>query len=411
MASITESQPVPEQRRGPELTRKVAAGLVVGAGILAALVSVALPTGFLEPWGLRPSADAAVIASFAAGALFLLLGGVLVLVRPGLGGGIALFGTLVHVTALIMGNTFAPIEAAALVLGLVGSISALVANDLVARQSDPRLIYRQAILTRVTHWTWAIALFFLLLSGLQIWNAHPALYIGQESGFEYENSVLEIGAANTPEGPRGHTTIFGHRFDTTGVLGVSWSASRPQYIGFPGWATIPSFRDLATGRVVHFFFAWILVGALAIWLIASLANRHLWRDIILKPRDFRELPRDILDHVTLRLKHTRTYSPLQKLAYFVVFIVLFPLIILTGLTMSPGMDAAWPWLLDIFGGRQTARTLHFVAMVLLVLFFIIHIVMVVLAGPFNELRSMITGHYRVSENPETQAEPTEKADA
>ena len=77
-----------------------------------------------------------------------------------------------------------------------------------------------------------------------------------------------------------------------------------------------------------------------------------------------------------------------------MFFILFPLIILTGLTMSPGMDAAWPWLLDIFGGRQTARTIHFVVMVLLVLFFIVHIIMVLLAGPLNELRSMISGWYR-----------------
>ncbi len=76
--------------------------------------------------------------------------------------------------------------------------------------------------------------------------------------------------------------------------------------------------------------------------------------------------------------------------------MLFPLIVLTGLTMSPGMNAAWPWLLDIFGGRQTARTIHFITMALLVLFFIVHIVMVVLAGPINELRSMLTGWYRTS---------------
>ena len=120
------------------------------------------------------------------------------------------------------------------------------------------------------------------------------------------------------------------------------------------------------------------------------------RDIILKPRDLRELPRDIVDHVRLRFEHGRTYSPLQKLAYFVVFVILFPLIVLTGLTMSPGMDAAWPWLLDIFGGRQSARTLHFVAMLGFVLFFVAHIIMVVVAGPVNELRSMVTGYYRTS---------------
>jgi thiosulfate reductase cytochrome b subunit len=264
-----------------------------------------------------------------------------------------------------------------------------------ARAKGP-LIYRQSIFTRVTHWVWAFALFFLLLSGLQIWNAHPALYVGAQSGFEFDNAILRIGAENTDAGPRGFTTIFGQKFDTTGVLGMSGPAARPQFVGFPGWATIPSFRDLATGRVVHFFFAWLLAGTLAVWLVASLLNRHLWRDIILKPRDLRELPADIRRHLTFRFHHGRSYTPLQKLAYFVVFVVLFPLIILTGLTMSPGMDAAWPWLVDLFGGRQTARTIHFLVMMLLVLFFVVHIVMVVLAGPINQLRSIITGYYRAS---------------
>ena len=79
-----------------------------------------------------------------------------------------------------------------------------------------------------------------------------------------------------------------------------------------------------------------------------------------------------------------------------MFAVAFPLIILTGLSMSPGMNAALPWLTEIFGGRQTARTIHFFTMLAFVLFFIVHIVMVVLAGPFNELRSMITGYYRTN---------------
>ncbi len=258
------------------------------------------------------------------------------------------------------------------------------------------LVYRQSIWTRLTHWTWAICLFFLLLSGLQIFNAHPNLYIGQQSGFEFDNAVLKIGAVNTPEGPRGQTTVFGQTFDTTGVLGMSGSAERPQFVGFPGAVTIPSFRDLATGRVVHFFFGWIFVGALFVWFLASFINGHLRRDIVPKGADIAGLPRDALDHARFRLHHGRSYTPLQKLSYFTIFFILFPLIILTGLTMSPGMDAAWPWLLDIFGGRQTARTIHFGVMVLLVLFFIVHIIMVLLAGPLNELRSMITGWYRTS---------------
>ncbi len=258
------------------------------------------------------------------------------------------------------------------------------------------LVYRQSIWTRLTHWVWAICLFFLLLSGLQIFNAHPTLYIGQESGFEYDNAVLRIGAVNTPEGPRGRTTLFGQTYDTTGILGMSGPETSPTFTAFPGAVTIPSFRDLATGRVVHFFFGWIFVGALFVWFLASFINGHLRRDILPKGRDIAGLPRDALDHARFRLHHGRVYSPLQKLSYFTVFFILFPLIILTGLTMSPGMDAAWPWLLDVFGGRQTARTIHFVVMVLLVLFFIVHIVMVLLAGPLNELRSMITGWYRTS---------------
>lgn len=258
------------------------------------------------------------------------------------------------------------------------------------------LIYRQSIWTRVTHWVWAICLFFLLLTGLQIFNAHPALYIGQESGFEYENAILEIGAINTDAGPRGQSTVFGNTFDTTGVLGMSGAAERPTFTAFPGALTIPGYRDLGTGRVVHFFFGWIFVATIFIWFVASFVNGHIRRDIVPKPSDIAGLPRDVVDHATLRFKHGRSYGPLQKLAYFSVFFILFPLIVLTGLTMSPGMDAAWPWLLDVFGGRQTARTIHFVVMLLLVAFFIVHIVMVLAAGPFNELRSMLSGWYRAS---------------
>ena len=190
--------------------------------------------------------------------------------------------------------------------------------------------------------------------------------------------------------------LFGQIFDTTGVLGMSGSAEQPTFTAFPGWVTIPSYRDLGTGRVVHFFFAWILVGTLAIWLINALFTGHLWRDIILKPRDIRGLPKDIIDHIRLRFTHGKSYSPLQKIAYFGVFIVAFPLIIATGLTMSPNFDATAPWLLELFGGRQTARTIHFITMLAFVLFFVVHIIMVVLANPINELRSMITGYYKTN---------------
>jgi thiosulfate reductase cytochrome b subunit len=232
--------------------------------------------------------------------------------------------------------------------------------------SQGRVITRQKRATRITHWIWAICLFFLLLSGLQIFNAHPALYIGRESGFQYDNAIWEIE-------------------------------------GFPSFLTIPSTQDLATGRVIHFFFAWIFVATLMVWLIASLRNRHLRKDLLPTRKDAQNFTQDIRDHLKLKLVHAVRYSPLQKLAYGGVLFVLFPLIILTGLCMSPGMNAVLPWLPELFGGRQTARTIHFVVMALLVEFFVVHMAMIVLAGPLNELRSIITGRYRLSPRTKTEA--------
>jgi thiosulfate reductase cytochrome b subunit len=259
------------------------------------------------------------------------------------------------------------------------------------------LIYRQFLSTRLTHWIWAVCLFFLLLSGLQIFNAHPALYIGDQSGFGFDNAVLRIGSERTPESGRiGYTEIFGWKFETTEWLGLYRSDNGIlQNRAFPGSVTIPSFYDLASGRVVHFFFAWIFAITLVAWLATSTVNGHLRRDILPRWRDIRTLPRDIANHVRLRFHHKRDYNTLQKLSYAGVLLVLMPLMVITGLAMSPGFNAAAPWLVDILGGRQTARTIHFVVMLLLVGFFVIHIAMVVAAGPLNELRSIVTGWYRV----------------
>ena len=146
--------------------------------------------------------------------------------------------------------------------------------------------------------------------------------------------------------------------------------------------------------MIHFFFAWVLVGTLALWLVASALNGHL-RDLIPTLTDLRSLPRDIADHARLRIHHTRQYSVLQKLAYASVLFIALPLMIATGLSMSPSFNATAPWLLDMFGGRQTARTIHFIVMVALIAFFVIHMAMILIAGPLNELRSIITGWYRI----------------
>jgi len=251
------------------------------------------------------------------------------------------------------------------------------------------LVYRQRLLTRLAHWTWAVSLFFLLLTGLQIFNAHPSLHIGKEAGFEYDNAILEIGARQDGDALRGVTRVFGIEFDTTGVLGVSDGEAR----AFPPALTIPSTQSLATGRVIHFFFAWMLVGTLTLWLIASTLNGHL-RQLVPTLADLRALPRDLLDHASLRFLHGASYNVLQKLAYASVLFVALPLMILTGLSMSPGFNSAAPWLLDVFQGRQTARTIHFLTMLALLGFFAVHMVMILLAGPLNEMRSILTGWYR-----------------
>ena len=252
------------------------------------------------------------------------------------------------------------------------------------------LIYRQRIWTRITHWIWAVCLFFLLLSGLQIFNAFPSLHIGMESGIDYDNAILTIRTEQDGEALRGITRIRGWEIDTTGVLGASGGEAR----AFPAWATIPSNTSLATGRVIHFFFAWVLVVTLAIWAVASAINGHL-RELIPTLRDLRDLPGDVARHARLRFHHGRRYNVLQKLAYGSVLFVALPLMILTGLAMSPSFNATAPWLLDVFGGRQTARTIHFAVMVGLAGFFVIHMLMILAAGPINELRSIITGWYRI----------------
>lgn len=227
------------------------------------------------------------------------------------------------------------------------------------------LIYRQKRVTRVTHWIWAICLFFLLFSGLQIFNAHPVLHLGKESGFDYDNAIL-----------------------------VSQ--------GVPGALTMPSGRSLATGRVIHFFAAWVLVGTLVVWGVASLLNGHL-RALIPSGADLRGLPGDVANHLRLRFQHAREYNVLQKLAYAGVLFVVLPLMIATGLTMSPAFNAVAPWLLDVFGGRQTARTIHFALMLALVAFFVVHMVMILAAGPINEIRSIVTGWYRTDGGPDDHA--------
>jgi thiosulfate reductase cytochrome b subunit len=269
--------------------------------------------------------------------------------------------------------------------------------------SRPRrlLVYRYTLITRLTHWINLLCVTVLLMSGLQIFIAHPALYWGQ-FGADADRPTFEIGANEPGDGPPvGFARIGSATFETTGILGVSRNASGDTVQrAFPRWATLPSWRDLALGRRWHFFFAWLFVANLFVYYAAGLANGHLRRDVLPSGQELRprSLLKDAIDHLRLKFprgEEARHYNPLQKLTYLGVIGVLLPVMILTGLTMSPGVDTIIPWLVDIFGGRQSARTIHFIAASLILLFVFVHVVMVLLAGPLNELRAMITGKFAI----------------
>lgn len=261
-------------------------------------------------------------------------------------------------------------------------------------------IYRHRLLTRLCHWVNVLALSLLLMSGLQIFNAHPRLYWGP-FGADADIPILEMTSKPAADGGLIGVVRLGDREAiTTGLLGVSRVDGEVTPRGFPAWATLPSGQDLATGRRWHFFLAWILVINGLLYLANGFISGHFRRDVTptraeLKPR---HLLHDIWDHLRLKAPRgeaSKRYNTLQKLTYLVVIFALLPMMLLTGLTMSPGFNAIAPILLDLFGGRQSARTLHFICANLIVLFVIVHLVEVVIAGAWNEIRSMITGWYVV----------------
>lgn len=229
-----------------------------------------------------------------------------------------------------------------------------------------------------------------------IFNAHPRLYWGQY-GANADHAWLEIGSTEHT----GFVQAGPIKVGTTGLLGL-WTGKdgNMHRNAFPGWITIPSGYSLADARLWHLAFAWVLALSLAAYMLISLKNRHFKRDLTISRAEIRpsNVWHDIKEHARLRFPTGAAalhYNILQKLSYAAVLFVMLPLMILTGLTMSPAMDAGWGWLLDIFGGRQSARSIHFITMAALVGFFVVHIAMVVLAGPINELRSMLSGYYRL----------------
>jgi thiosulfate reductase cytochrome b subunit len=272
-------------------------------------------------------------------------------------------------------------------------------------------VYRHPLLVRLTHWLNALCLLVMLTSGLQIFNAHPALYFGKAADFAHP--VMAMEARQGANGQViGVTRLAGREFVTTGVFGASKVGGEMTERGFPTWITLPPVQDLATARLWHFFFAWIFALNGALYVAWGLARGHIRGDFWPTGADLRHIGASIVEHARLRFpkgEAARRYNVLQKLSYLTVMLGLLPLMILTGMTMSPGLNAVFPWLLELFGGRQSARSIHFIVASALVAFLLVHLIMVVLAGAVNELRSMITGRYVIDAPDETAPAKAEEA--
>ena len=215
---------------------------------------------------------------------------------------------------------------------------------------------RHAFSTRLWHWLNLLCVIVLFMSGLNISNAHPRLYWGHW-GFAPEQAWLYL--------PR-----------------------------FPDWMTIPGHYSLSGARLWHLLFAWPFAFGLLAFMIAALANGHFRRDLATRLSEWRwsAVREDILQHLRLNFEHgTGKFNFLQKLAYGAVIGVMLPLMIATGIAMSPGMDANWPWIIDLFGGRQSARSIHFLIAWGLLGFLLLHIVLVLLSDPLRQLHDMISG--------------------
>lgn len=219
-----------------------------------------------------------------------------------------------------------------------------------------KTIKRHALSTRLWHWVNAISVIILFMSGLNISNGHRRLYWG-DAGFAPNEAWLEV-------------------------------------VRFPGWSTIPGYYSLAIARDYHVIFALVFGFSLLAFMIAALINRHMQRDIFASRKEWspRNIWVDVIEHLKFNFEHGDSkYNILQKIAYSSVILGLLPLMIITGMVMSPGMEAAWPFLTELLGGRQSARSLHFLAAWGLCGFFFLHIALVLVSGPVRQIRDMITG--------------------
>jgi len=239
----------------------------------------------------------------------------------------------------------------------VSPASANASSSAVIAVSEPK---RHSAIVRVTHWLTTAAFFALLVSGGEIVLSHPRFYWG-ETGNVNAQPWLNL---HLPSSRNTVPTGYGYVLPDQN-----------------GWS-----------RYLHFQTAWIAVATGLLYWIWGYFAGHFRRNLV--PASWKGIGASLVEHLRFKrpgAEQAWSYNLLQRITYLVVIFVLFPLMIWTGLAMSYGFVSAFPLSVQLLGGHQTARSLHFLITVLLVLFLLLHIVMVIVAGFRARMRAMITG--------------------
>jgi len=271
----------------------------------------------------------------------------------------------------------------------VTSRSTLDSPETVATGIYPRF----PLSTRVLHWVATSAILVLLWSGFWVFNIHPRLYWG-DVGHYGSPAIAEIVADTSTDTPQMAIRLGRYSLNVTGLMGRVNRQPFVRLFAFP-----EGFQFGAT-RALHFTAAWVLVISWLIYVYHLIASGRLRTDWLPAREELSlaHLGRDVVSHLKLRRatgEAARHYNVLQKLSYLLLMFLLLPLFFLSGLTMSHSVTTAWPFLFDLFGGRQSARTLHFMFASLAVVFVLVHVLQLFVAGFVNHCRAMITGRFRI----------------
>lgn len=231
-------------------------------------------------------------------------------------------------------------------------------------QTSETLRPRHAALVRITHWIITVSFLALLLTGVEILISHPRFYWGETGNV----NMRPLFSLHIPSSRAAVSTGYGYVLPDQN-----------------GWS-----------RYLHFEAAWLAVLTGLLYGVFGIYSGHFRRNLFPAPgeRSPKALAKAIARHLRFRRpseEEAWSYNVVQRLAYLIVIFVLFPLVIWTGLAMSPAIEGAFPTAVIVLGGRQSARTLHFFVTVLMVLFLVVHVLMVFLAGFRKRVGAMITG--------------------